>query len=133
MTDLEALFEQVRQNPSDEVLLGAYADCLEEEGRSERAQLVRQLAGLLTTERYRKLVPDTPHDHLLRDRIKWQLGLTKIEVGTRLFSWDGYGMCPTTFDGAIWVAAEPDEFGHVRMFYCESGHYKSAIVVKQVD
>jgi uncharacterized protein (TIGR02996 family) len=132
LTDSDALFEQVKACPEDETLLLAYSDCLEEEGRLERAQLVRQLAEMLSTERYRKLVPDSPQDHLLRDRIRWQLGLTKIEVGSLLATWSGYGMYPTTFDGAIWVADETVN-GIVRMHCLEGGPKIGAYIVKQVE
>lgn len=47
MNDCELLFQQVKADPSDRTLLMAYADSLEEAGRTVRAALVRELVEVM--------------------------------------------------------------------------------------
>ena len=74
------LFEQVVANPSDETLLSAYSDSLEEDGRLVRARLVRDLLG--ATRRYRIAYP--PSDGELEThifRLQRRLLIRPIQTG----------------------------------------------------
>jgi uncharacterized protein (TIGR02996 family) len=115
MTDADLLYEQIKRNPDDEILLGAFADCLDEDGQTDRAGLVRELMTL------RQSIRSEPHPTDLWkmqrdcDLLLYRLGLTDIRMGDRLGIDENGRVYPLrNGNGAVATVVEvPDECGTV--------------------
>lgn len=118
LSDSDLLWQQVKVRPDDEVLLAAYADELETEGRSVRAGRVRELLDatrkyrltVLESAQLRRTLPSSPiykriHQEVVElDRtvflLQRRLLIRPLQVGDRLVSdEEGRAVPASAFEG----------------------------------